>query len=105
MEVLKVSAKSVPNSVAGALAGVIRERGAAEIQAIVQERLINPLKQLPLQEDLSHQVGLTLSAFQPLPTSRLMVKNGPPLSLLLNLDNKSCKKLGVVTTSSFLFCK
>ena len=34
MEVLKVSAKSSPNSVAGALAGVIRERGAAEIQAI-----------------------------------------------------------------------
>ena len=34
MGVLKVSAKSNPNSVAGALAGVIREQGAAEIQAI-----------------------------------------------------------------------
>lgn len=34
MEVLKVSAKSSPNSVAGAIAGVLRERGAAEIQAI-----------------------------------------------------------------------
>ncbi|MBU3189274.1 stage V sporulation protein S [Clostridium bowmanii] len=34
MEVLKVSAKSSPNSVAGALAGVLREREAAEIQAI-----------------------------------------------------------------------
>jgi len=34
MEVLKVSAKSSPNSVAGALAGVLRERGSAEIQAI-----------------------------------------------------------------------
>ncbi|CDN43549.1 Stage V sporulation protein S [Paenibacillus sp. P22] len=34
MEVLKVSAKSNPNSVAGALAGVLRERGAAELQAI-----------------------------------------------------------------------
>ncbi len=34
MEVLKVSAKSSPNSVAGALAGVIRERGTAELQAI-----------------------------------------------------------------------
>ena len=31
---LKVSAKSNPNSVAGALAGVLRERGCAEIQAI-----------------------------------------------------------------------
>ena len=34
MDVLKVSAKSNPNSVAGALAGVLRERGGAEIQAI-----------------------------------------------------------------------
>lgn len=34
MEVLKVSAKSNPNSVAGALAGVVREKGTAEIQAI-----------------------------------------------------------------------
>jgi len=34
MEVLKVSAKSNPNSVAGALAGLLRERGSAEIQAI-----------------------------------------------------------------------
>lgn len=34
MEILKVAAKSNPNSVAGALAGVLRERGEAEIQAI-----------------------------------------------------------------------
>lgn len=34
MEVLKVSAKSIPNSVAGALAGALREKGVAEIQAI-----------------------------------------------------------------------
>ena len=34
MEVLKVSAKSVPNSVAGAIAGVIREAGAVEVQAV-----------------------------------------------------------------------
>ncbi|NMB42236.1 MAG: stage V sporulation protein S, partial [Firmicutes bacterium] len=33
MEILKVSAKSSPNSVAGALAGVIREKGKAEMQA------------------------------------------------------------------------
>jgi len=34
MEVLKVSSKSSPNAVAGALAGVIREKGSVEIQAI-----------------------------------------------------------------------
>ena len=31
---LKVSSRSNPNSVAGVLAGVLRERGAAEMQAI-----------------------------------------------------------------------
>lgn len=34
MEILKVSTKSVPNSVAGAIAGVIREKGAVEVQAV-----------------------------------------------------------------------
>ncbi len=34
VEILKVSSKSNPNAVAGALAGVIREKGYAEIQGI-----------------------------------------------------------------------
>lgn len=34
MEILKVSSKSNPNSVAGALANVFRERGKVEIQAV-----------------------------------------------------------------------
>ncbi len=34
MEVLKVSSKSAPNSVAGAIAGVIREAGSVEVQAV-----------------------------------------------------------------------
>ena len=34
MEILRVSAKSIPNSVAGAIAGVIREQSAVEVQAV-----------------------------------------------------------------------
>ncbi len=34
MEILKVSSKSSPNSVAGAIAGVIRENGVVEVQAV-----------------------------------------------------------------------
>lgn len=34
MDILKVSAKSVPNAVAGAIAGVIREKNEVEIQAV-----------------------------------------------------------------------
>ena len=34
MEPLKVSSKSAPNAVAGAIAGVIRESGSAALQAV-----------------------------------------------------------------------
>lgn len=34
MEILKVSSRSVPNSVAGAIAGVIRDKGSVEVQAV-----------------------------------------------------------------------
>lgn len=34
MDLLKVSSKSNPNSVAGAIAGVIREKGIAEVQSV-----------------------------------------------------------------------
>ena len=34
MEILKVSSRSVPNSVAGAIAAIIREKGKVEIQAV-----------------------------------------------------------------------
>jgi stage V sporulation protein S len=34
MEILKVATNSKPNAVAGALAGVLREKGFAEMQAI-----------------------------------------------------------------------
>ncbi|HOA91953.1 MAG: stage V sporulation protein S [Firmicutes bacterium] len=34
MEVLKVSTNSIPKSVAGALAAVLREKGSAELQAV-----------------------------------------------------------------------
>ncbi len=34
MEVLKVSSKSSPNSVAGAIAGVIKDYGCVEVQAV-----------------------------------------------------------------------
>jgi stage V sporulation protein S len=34
MDILKISAKSSPNSIAGAIAGLIKENGRAEMQAI-----------------------------------------------------------------------
>ncbi|MBQ8120014.1 MAG: stage V sporulation protein S [Ruminococcus sp.] len=34
MEILKVSSRSIPNSVAGAIAGAVRENGNVEVQAV-----------------------------------------------------------------------
>lgn len=48
MEVLKVSSKSNPNSVAGALAGIIRETGTAEIQAIGAGALNQSIKAIAI---------------------------------------------------------
>ena len=48
MEALKVSSKSNPNSVAGALAGVIREQGNAEIQAVGAGALNQAIKAIAI---------------------------------------------------------
>jgi Uncharacterized protein conserved in bacteria len=48
MEALKVSSKSNPNSVAGALAGVIREHGNAEIQAVGAGALNQAIKAIAI---------------------------------------------------------
>lgn len=60
MEVLKVSAKSSPNSVAGALAGVIRERGAAEIQAIGAGAINQAIKAIAIARGFVAPSGIDL---------------------------------------------
>ena len=60
MEILKVSAKSNPNSVAGALAGVLRERGDAEIQAIGAGALNQAIKSVAIARGFVAPVGIDL---------------------------------------------
>lgn len=60
MEVLKVSSKSNPNSVAGALAGVIRENGSAEIQAIGAGALNQAVKAIAVARGFVAPSGIDL---------------------------------------------
>ena len=60
MEVLKVSAKSNPKSVAGALAGVIRERGGAEVQAIGAGAINQAVKAVAIARGFVAPSGLDL---------------------------------------------
>lgn len=60
MELLKVSAKSNPNSVAGALAGVIRKIGNAEIQAIGAGALNQAVKAIAIARGFVAPSGIDL---------------------------------------------
>ncbi len=60
MDVLKVSAKSSPNAVAGALAGVIRERGTAEIQAVGAGALNQAVKAVAIARGFVAPSGMDL---------------------------------------------
>ncbi|MGN0710382.1 MAG: stage V sporulation protein S [Anaerovoracaceae bacterium] len=60
MEVLKVSARSNPNSVAGALAGVLREKGDAEIQAIGAGALNQAIKAVAIARGFVAPGGVDL---------------------------------------------
>ena len=60
MSVLKVSAKSNPNAVAGALAGVIREQGSAEIQAVGAGALTQATKAVAIARGFVAPQGVDL---------------------------------------------
>jgi stage V sporulation protein S len=61
MEILKVSARSNPNSVAGALAGVIREQGAAELQTVGAGALNQAVKAIAIARGFLAPTGTDLS--------------------------------------------
>lgn len=60
MDVLKVSAKSIPNSVAGALAGVLREKGHAEVQAVGAGALNQAVKAVAIARGFVAPSGMDL---------------------------------------------
>ena len=60
MEILKVSAKSNPKSVAGARAGVMREKGGAEIQAIGAGALNQAIKSVAIARGFVAPGGIDL---------------------------------------------
>lgn len=60
MEVLIVSTKSNPNSVAGALAGVLREKGTAELQAVGAGALNQAVKAVAIARGFVAPSGIDL---------------------------------------------
>jgi stage V sporulation protein S len=60
VSILRVSAKSNPNSVAGALAGVIREHGSAEVQAVGAGALNQAVKAVAIARGFIAPSGIDL---------------------------------------------
>ena len=60
MEILKVSSKSNPNSVAGALANTFRENGYVEIQAIGAGALNQAIKAIAIARGFVAPSGVNL---------------------------------------------
>ena len=60
MEVLRVSTKSNPNSVAGALAGVLREKETAELQAVGAGALNQAVKAVAIARGFVAPSGINL---------------------------------------------
>jgi stage V sporulation protein S len=60
LEVLKVSSKSNPNSCAGALAGVLRQTGAVEVQVVGAGALNQAIKAVAIARGFVEDSGLDL---------------------------------------------
>ncbi len=60
MDVLRVSARSVPNMVAGAIAGSVRERGYVEIQAVGAGALNQAVKSVAIARGYVAPTGMDL---------------------------------------------
>lgn len=61
MEILKVSTKSNPNSVAGALAGIVREQGAVEVQTVGAGALNQAIKAIAIARGFLAPSGMELT--------------------------------------------
>lgn len=60
MDVLKISTKSNPNSVAGAIAGLIKEKGRAEMQAIGAGAINQAIKAIAIARGFVAPSGVDL---------------------------------------------
>ena len=60
MEILKVASKSSPNSVAGALAGTMRETGSAEMQVVGAGALNQAVKAIAIARGFVAPSGIDL---------------------------------------------
>lgn len=93
MEVLKVSANSNSNSVAGALAGTIRERGGAEIQAIGAGALNQAVKAVAIARGFVAPSGVDLICIPAFTDIEIDGEERTAIKLIIEPRNSSTAKI------------
>lgn len=86
-ELLRVASKSKPNSVAGAIAGVLRENGAVKIQVIGAGALNQAIKAIAIARGYVAPSGINLVC---IPSFKDVVINGEErTAILLTIEDVS----------------
>jgi len=89
VEVLKVSTKSNPNSVAGALAGTLREHGAVEMQTVGAGALNQAIKAIAIARGFLAPSGMDLSCVPAFADIEINGEERTAIRLLVELHNMS----------------
>lgn len=88
MEVLKVSSKSNPNSCAGAMAGVVRQSGAVEVQVVGAGALNQAVKAVAIARGYLAPSGIDLVAIPTFADIEIDGENRTAIRLLIEDRHK-----------------
>ena len=83
MDVLRISTKSNPNSVAGAIAGLIKEKGKAEMQAIGAGALNQAVKAIAIARGVVAPSGVDLICIPAFTEIKIEEDERPGIKLLI----------------------
>ena len=87
MEVLKISAKSNPNSVAGAIAGLVKESNKAEMQAIGAGALNQAIKAVAIARGFVAPSGINLVCIPAFTEVDVEGENRTGIKLIIREEN------------------
>jgi stage V sporulation protein S len=88
MEVLKVSSKSNPNSVAGAIAGILREQRKTEIQAIGAGAINQSIKAIAIARGYVAPSGVNLICIPAFTTITINNEERTAIKLIVEPRNR-----------------
>ncbi len=83
-EILKVSSKSAPTSVAGAIAAVVKERGSAELQMVGAGAANQAIKSVAIARTYLRETGIDLVCTPEF--TQVMIKNEKRTAIRLMVE-------------------